>query len=123
MRKPVTALAAICVLASPAAAMPLSTFLAKIDSLVRAGPAAAATSDAQLIKKELEDDAAALHDERVAAAKAGKSAAYCPAPQSGPPSLEEIVGGLKQVPEAERSKTEVRDALRAYLAKRFPCST
>jgi hypothetical protein len=118
----VIALVAVCFLASPAAAMPLTTFLTKIDALARAGPVAAASSDGQLIRKEMEDDAAALHDERVAAASAGKIPAYCPTPQSGPPSLDEIVTGLKEVPEAARGKTEVRDALRAYLAKRFPCT-
>jgi hypothetical protein len=122
LRKLALGLTAICFIAPPAAAMPVSTFLAKIDVLARAGAVAAASSDGQLIRKELEDDAAALHDERIAAAKAGKTAAYCPTQGSGPPSLEEIVKGLKQVPEADRGKIEVRDALRDYLAKRFPCT-
>ncbi|HET7577368.1 MAG TPA: hypothetical protein VFK19_12510 [Sphingomicrobium sp.] len=122
MRKRFLAIAVIGLAAEPAAAMPVSTFLTKIDALARAGAVAAASSDGQLIKKELEDDAAALHDERVAAASAGNTPAYCPAPQSGPPSLDEIVASLKEVPKAKRGKTEVRDALRAYLAQRFPCN-
>jgi hypothetical protein len=109
-------------LAGTASAMPVSTFLAKFDKLAKEGALATVTSDASLLKSELQDDAAALRSERLAATAAGKTPAYCPDPQAGPPSLEEIVAGLKDVPEAKRGTTEVKDALRAYMAKRFPCA-
>jgi len=108
--------------AASASAMPVSAFLSKVDKLAKAGAVATMSSDAALIKKELEDDAAALRAERLAATQSGKTPAYCPDAGSGPPSLEEIVAGLKAVPEAKRSGTQVKDALRAFMARRFPCS-
>jgi len=108
-------------LGTSASAMPVATFLTKLDKLAKEGALATMTSDASLVKKELEAAAAGLRSERLAATQAGKTPAYCPDAQSAQPSVDEIVAGLKQVPEAERSKTEVKDALRAYLAKRFPC--
>lgn len=121
MRKFVLAIAAVAV-ATSASAMPVATFLTKIDKLAKEGALATMTSDASVVKKELQDDAAALRSERLAATQSGKTPAYCPDAQSPQPSVDEIIAGLKQVPEAKRSTTEVKDALRAYLAKRFPCS-
>ena len=102
--------------------MPVSTFLAKMDTLMKEGQLATMTSDAAVVKKELQDDAAALHAERLAAAQAGKTPAYCPDLQAPQPTAAEIILGLKQVPQADQSKIEVKDALRTYLAKRFPCT-
>ena len=120
MRSAVLALSALA-FGTSAGAMPVSTFLAKMDNLAKAGALATMTSDAALVKKELQDDAATLRAERMAAEQAGKAPAYCP-DTSGSLSLEEIVGGLKAVPAAEQGKTEVKDALRALMAKRFPCA-
>ena len=36
-------------------------------------------------------------------------------------SAEEIVAALQDVPEASRPLVQVKDALRGYLAVRFPC--
>jgi hypothetical protein len=121
MRFEAAGLAALA-LATPASAMPVAAFLAKIDSLMKEGQLATMTSDAALVKKELQDDAAALRAERLAAVQAGKAPAYCPDPQAAQPTGAEIILGLKQIPQAEQGKIEVKDALRAYLAKRFPCT-
>jgi hypothetical protein len=115
------ALAALT-LAAPAAAMPVSTFLAKFHSLEAKGALATVTSDATLLKTELQDDAAALRAERLAAVQAGTTPAYCPDAAAGPPSFDEIIGALNEVPPADQGKTEVKDALRAYMARRFPCT-
>lgn len=120
MRKLILALA--LAVATSASAMPVATFLDKVDKLAKEGALGAMTSDASLVKKELTDDAAALRSERLASTQAGKTPAYCLNAQSAPPSVDEIIAGLKQVPAAERDKTEVKDALRAYMAKRFPCT-
>jgi hypothetical protein len=122
MRKQLLAFVAMALVSSSAAAMPVSTFLSKMDRLAKEGAMATATSDAALLKKELQDDAAALRSERMAATAAGNTPAYCPTANAAQPTLEEIVAGLRGVPEAQRSKTEVKDALRAFMAKRFPCA-
>lgn len=121
MRNRLAAFIALATLSTAAAAMPVSTFLAKMDQLSTEGAMATATSDAALLKKELQNDAAALRAERMAATAAGKTPAYCPDASAAQPTLEDIVAGLKEVPEAQRSKTEVKDALRSFMAKRFPC--
>jgi|SRR5690348_2380897 len=113
---------AVAAAGSSASAMPVSAFLAKMDTLMKEGRLATMTSDAAVVKKELQDDAAALRAERLAAAQAGKTPAYCPDPEAPQPTGAEIILGLKQVPQADQSKIEVKDALRAYLAKRFPCT-
>jgi hypothetical protein len=119
VRVPLIAIALSVSTAAPG--MPVSTFLAKFDQLAKEGAMATTTSDAALLKKELQDDAAALRSERLAATQAGKTPAYCPGAQSAQPTLQEIVAGLKAVPEAKRGTTEVKGALRAFMAKRFPC--
>lgn len=121
MRSWMCGLAALAI-GSSAGAMPVSTFLSKMDTLMNEGQLANMTSDAAIVKKELQDDAAALRSERLAAAQAGKTPAYCPDPQAPQPTGAEIVFALKQVPEADQGKIEVKDALRSYLAKRFPCT-
>lgn len=82
---------------------------------------ATATTDATLLKKELADSAAALRTERIEAASAGRTPAYCPSERTAQPTFNDIVGALDAVPIESRAKTEVKDALRAYLGKRFPC--
>ena len=121
MRLPAVVLGLLTI-SSPASAMPVSTFLAKLDKLAAEGPLATVTSDAALLKKELQDSAASLRAERLGAAQAGKTPAYCPDPQGAPPSSDEIIDALKEVPAAQQAATEVKDALRSYMARRFPCA-
>ena len=121
MQKQLLALVALASLSTSASAMPVSTFLNKMDQLTKECAMATATSDAALLKKELQDDAAALRAERLAAIQAGQTPAYCPDASAAPLTIEDLVGGLKGVPEAQRGKTEVKDALRSFMAKRFPC--
>ena len=122
MRLPAVVLGLLTI-SSPASAMPVSTFLAKLDKLAAEGPLATVTSDAALLKKELQDSAASLRAERLATAQAGKTPAYCPDPQGPPPSSDEIIEALKEVPAAQQGTTEVKDALRSYMARRFPCAS
>ena len=121
MQKQLMIFAALAAFSTSASAMPVSTFLAKMDQLAKEGAMATATSDAGLLKTELQDDAAALRVERMAATAAGKTPPYCPDASAAQPTLEEIVAGLRAIPEAQRSKTQVKDALRNFMATRFPC--
>jgi len=103
-----------------AAAMPVSTFLAKADKLQSKGPLAMFSGDLKLLQNQIKGDAAALRAERVTAQGAGKRPAYCP---PGPVKLgvRDIIGAMREVPAARRATTDTRDALRAYFARRFPC--
>ena len=108
-------------IASSAAAMPVSTFLQKAQALKASGPLALLSSDYRLLKNELSSTMEALHSERLAAVHAGRPPAYCPTQQSGSMSVGEIVGAMNAVPPAARQSTDVKDAMRTHMARRFPC--
>ncbi len=103
-----------------AAAMPVSTFLAKADKLQSKGPLAMFSGDMKLLQNQIKADSAALRAERIVAQSAGKRPAYCP-PGAVKMGVKEIIGAMRAVPAAQRATTDTKDALRAYFARRFPC--
>ena len=108
--------------ASAAQAMPVSTFLEKADKLKARGPLALVSSDFGLLKREIQGSAVYLRNERLAALKAGRKPAYCPpATQSKGMDVEEILGAMRAVPAAQRARTDVRDAMRGHMARKYPC--
>jgi hypothetical protein len=113
---------AVAVGAAPASAMPVSTFLSEFESLDPNASADQLTGRLAELKAELQKDAAELRAERLAASSAGKQPTYCPVEDAAQPSAEEIIAALEAVPKIVRPKMQVKDALRAYLARRFPCT-
>jgi hypothetical protein len=111
----------LAAMATPVSAMPVSTFVLEFESLDPNGASGELTAHLGELKAELQKDASELRAERTAAASAGKKPAYCPGPGGAQPTANEIVAALEQIPEANRPYVEVKDALRAYLATRFPC--
>jgi hypothetical protein len=116
------AAAILAAMLAPAAAsaMDVATFLAKADALERMGMRAAFSSDGPLIMEELNGANRALRAERLAAQSAGRRPAYCPDPNHRA-DVREIVAALRTIPVARRARTEVRDAVRAFYARRYPC--
>ena len=115
--------AGLLLLAAPlasATAMPVSTFLAKADKLQSKGPLAMFSGDMKLLQNVIKADSTALRAERVAAQAAGKRPAYCP-PGAVKMGVKDIISAMRAVPPAQRARTDTRDALRAYFARRFPC--
>src|SRR4051812_47051584 len=106
---------AFLVSASAAQAMTVSTFIMKADALRARGPLALFSSDYGLLKKELTDSVSALHTERLQALKSGGTPAYCPADQSGRMSVGEVMAVMNAVPTANRSRVQVKDALRQHF--------
>jgi hypothetical protein len=104
-----------------AAAMPVSTFLAKADKLQKKGALAMFSGDLKLLMGQVKTDAAELRAENKAAEAAGKSKAYCTPPGGVKLSNRDVLGAMKAVPPAERARTSTKAALRAYFARRFPC--
>lgn len=104
-----------------AAAMPVSTFLAKADRLQKKGPMAIFSGDLKLLTRQIKADAAQLRAANKAAAAAGRPKAYC-TPEGGVKmSNRDVLAAMQAVPPAQRATTGTRDALRAYFARRFPC--
>lgn len=103
-----------------AQAMDVATFLIKADALQKKGMMALMSSDYKLLKREIETEAAALRAERLAAEKARRKAAYCP-PARQSLTSNEILAAFRTIPTAQRPRIQVKDALRALMARKYPC--
>jgi hypothetical protein len=103
-----------------AQAMDVATFLAKADALQKKGMMALMSSDYKLLKNEIVAQSQVLRQERLAAQRAGRKPAYCPPEKTGLKS-DEILAAFRSIPAAQRPKIDVKDALRALLARKYPC--
>jgi len=114
---------AFAAMATPASAMPVSEFLSRFEALEANGDSSKLAAQLGELRSEVQKDAAELRAERLEAAAAGRAPAYCPPPEAPAPTAQEIVAALEEVPEENRPFIEVKDALRGYLAFRFPCQS
>jgi hypothetical protein len=103
-----------------AQAMDVATFLAKADTLKKKGMLALMSSDYKLLKNEIVAQSQVLRGERLAAERSGRRPAYCPPAKSGLNS-DEILAAFRTIPAPQRPRTQVKDALRALLARKYPC--
>ena len=115
---------AAVLLAAPAAAsaMPVATFLAKASALKSKGPLALFSGDLKLLTNQINADSVQLRADNNAAAKAGRRKAYCTPAGGTSLSQSDIMQAMQAVPPAQRTKMQTKDALRAYLARRYPCA-
>jgi hypothetical protein len=119
-KKLLAATLASLVLAGVANGMDVATFLAKADALKARGVLAMFSSDSREMQAQLKAGAASLRRERLAAQAAGRPTAYCP-PEHASLSVDEIFAAMNAVPPPRRARTQVRDALRAAYARKYPC--
>lgn len=107
---------------SAASAMPVSVFLAKVEALKKKGPLALfSRGEIKRLGNQIQLDAAELRKERLAAKAAGRPQAFCP-PEGGVKMTDkDVLVAMEAVAPAQRSRTSTKDALRVYMAKRFPC--
>jgi hypothetical protein len=103
-----------------AQAMDVATFLVKADALEKKGMLALMSSDYKLLMREIQTQGAGLRAERLAAQKAGRKAAYCP-PAKQSLTAKEVVAAFRTIPVAQRARIQVKDALRALMARKYPC--
>jgi hypothetical protein len=124
MRKSWALTAAIASVLAPAAAeaMPVSLFLQKAEALQAKGMLALFASDYKLLKAEVTNASAQLRAERLAARAAGRRPAYCPPQDQGSLDSNELLAAFRTIPSGVAARTEVKDALRALLARKFPCA-
>lgn len=117
-------IAAACLLAAPLAAaeaMPVSAFLQKADALQAKGMMALFSNDYKLLKAEVVRASDQLRGERLAAKAAGRRQAYCPPTGKADLSSGEIVSAFHTIPPEKQARTDIKDALRALLARKYPC--
>jgi hypothetical protein len=121
MKKKLLAAALLAIVPLGAAqAMDVATFLAKADALQKKGVMALMASDYKLLKAEVVAQSQVLRSERLAAQRAGRKPAYCP-PADSDLTSGEILAAFRTIPAAQRPRIQVKDALRALLARKYPC--
>ena len=120
LRHAIAAFALILALPGAANAMDVATWLAKADALKAKGAGALLSKDYKLLQAEIRSNGAALRAERDAAKAAGQRPAYC-APGQVSLNSDEVMVMMRAIPEAQRARTQVKDALRAGLARKYPC--
>lgn len=120
-RKLLIGLALVAAPLSGASAMPVTTFLAKAEALKKKGPLALFSSDLKALTREVKADAAQIRAERLAAEAAGRRGAFCPPAAGVKLTDNDVLEAMQAVPPALRARTDTKDALRAYLARRHPC--
>ncbi len=120
MKKLVLGIFLVVMPATALQAMNVAVFLQKAEALQKKGMAAMFSSDLGLLKGEIRTASAALKAEREAAERAGRHGAYCPSSRASINS-NELLSHFRTIPPAQRPRTEVRDALRAFLVRKYPC--
>ena len=120
MRKILVILALVLVPVTALHAMTVSTFLQKADALEKRGVTALFSSDLRLLKREIRSAGESLRAERLAAQRAGRPAAYCP-PERQSLNSDELLAHFRAIPDAQRGRMEVRDALRSLMVRKYPC--
>ena len=120
MRKFLLAATVAILVAGPVAAMDVATFLREADAVEKMGMQAMFSDRAKAMMAEMNDSVRALREERLAAQAAGRRPAYCP-DAGNRTDPREVVAALRTIPAARRPRTQLKDALRAFYARRYPC--
>ena len=101
-------------------AMTVAVFLEKADALERRGAMAMFSSDLRLLKSEVKGAGEALKAERERRRASGQRPLYC-APERVQLNSRDLLAHFRSIPPAQRQRTEVRDALRQLMVRRYPC--
>ncbi len=115
-------LLAACLALAPAVAqaMPVSEFLAEAEDIPR-NPTALLRSDTRRLMGEVRGSFETLRDERQAALAAGRTPAFCPPEgQRMSMSADDLMARLNSIPPSRRH-ISVTQAMREWMAERFPC--
>lgn len=105
--------------AGAAQAMSVSEFLTTANGIPR-NPTALLRPDARRLVGEVRSAMATVRSEQAAARAAGRTPATC-LPEQVRLSPNDILGRLNAVPQARRS-ISVTQAMREWMAERYPCS-
>ncbi len=101
-------------------AMTVAAFLEKADALRARGMMAMFSSDIGLLKGEVTSAGTTLRAEVAAARRSNRQPAFC-APERVRMNSDELLAFFRSIPPAQRQRLEVRDAMRFYMVRRFPC--
>ena len=120
MKKWAIAFVAAMFVSTPAAAMDVATFLREAEALETMGIRAMFSGQARVVMAEMNEITRTLRAERAAALGQGRRPAYCP-DANNRASPQELIASLRTIPAARRPQVQLRDAMRAFYARRYPC--
>jgi hypothetical protein len=120
MRKLAIALIVVMCVSTPVAAMDVATFLREAEALEAMGIRAMFSGQARVVMTEMNEITRTLRAERTSALGQGRRPAYCPDADNRA-SPQELVASLRTIPAARRPQLQLRDAMRAFYARRYPC--
>jgi hypothetical protein len=106
--------------ATSASAMDVATFLAKGRALMARGAGAVLAPEFREIQGEIQASVIALRRQRLRAVRANRRPPYCPSAGAGL-SSEEIQAAMLAVPVAQRRQVQVKEAIAAAFARKYPC--
>lgn len=96
-------------------------FLQRAERLKAKGPLALFDSDYGRLKAEATAAGKAIGDDRIAAEKAGKPILYCSQTARAELGSFEFIRGLEAIPQAERARMSLEQAMLRVLQKKYPC--
>jgi hypothetical protein len=120
MLKRVAAIAiAVSLIATAASAMTVQEFLTTAGHIPR-NPTALLRSDTRRLMHEIQGGMQTIRAEQDAARAAGRRSATC-MPEKVSLNADQILGRFNAIPAARRSQISVAQALREWMAERYPC--
>jgi hypothetical protein len=110
---------------APAAAQSMNAeqFHARATALQKKGPLALFSGDVKLLMTEAKAAGERSHQLRLAAVKAGQKPRYCPPAGKRSMRSDEFMTRLSAIPQSERARIDMTEAMIRILSGKFPCPT
>jgi hypothetical protein len=123
MRRLILAASALLLAVPATAAAPgtAENFLNRADRLLGKGPLALFDGDYKRLQREGNAAGTSIRLEREAAEKAGKPILYCsPKPRAELGNME-FLRELRKIPQTDRQRMTLRDAMLLVIQRKYPC--
>jgi hypothetical protein len=123
MRRLILAASALLLAVPATAAAPgtAENFLNRADRLLGKGPLALFDGDYKRLQREGNAAGTSIRLEREAAEKAGKPILYCsPKPRADLGNME-FLRELRKIPQADRQRMTLREAMLLVIQRKYPC--
>jgi hypothetical protein len=96
-------------------------FLERANRLKSKGPMALFDGDLKRLTGEANAAGRSIHDDRIAAERAGRPRLYCSPQARASLGQSEFLSGLEAIPAATRNRISLKDAMLVILQKKYPC--
>jgi hypothetical protein len=120
--RPILAALLIALPAAGARATDVASFLVRADYLTKKGIAALFSSEPRTMQAEVVSDMKAIASENRAARSGGGRPFICAPGNKVTLASDEMLAAFRAIPAARRPHTDVKEALRALLSRKYPCA-